>query len=140
AREDRLRRAKRPVPHPSPYHPAHGRAHRAHAARRDLRPACGTAGFLVAAGDYLRYRHPEILRDARLKKHFHEDAFHGFDFGNTMLRIGSMNMLLHGVENPALAQLDSLTQSLFLDLFGDPATKGWAMTTIADVVNESEGG
>lgn len=51
-----------------------------------------------------------------------------------------MNMLLHGVENPALAQLDSLTQSLFLDLFGDPATKGWAMTTIADVVNESEGG
>ena len=73
-------------------------------------PACGTAGFLVAAGEYLRDRHPEILRDAKLKKHFHEEAFHGFDFDNTMLRIGSMNMLLHGVENPAIAYRDSLAQ------------------------------
>src|SRR3989454_765611 len=54
-------------------------------------PACGTAGFLIAAGEYLREHHPEILRDARLKAHFHENAFHGFDFDNTMLRIGSMN-------------------------------------------------
>ncbi len=73
-------------------------------------PACGTAGFLVAAGEYLRARHPEVLRDAALKKHFHERAFHGFDFDRTMLRIGSMNMLLHGVENPAIAYRDSLGQ------------------------------
>jgi type I restriction enzyme M protein len=73
-------------------------------------PACGTGGFLVAAGEYLRTRHPEILRDAKLKKHFHEDAFHGFDFDNTMLRIGSMNMLLHGVENPDIRYRDSLGQ------------------------------
>jgi len=73
-------------------------------------PACGTAGFLVAAGEYLRERHPEIFRDPALKKHFHEQAFHGFDFDNTMLRIGSMNMLLHGVENPAIAYRDSLAQ------------------------------
>lgn len=73
-------------------------------------PACGTAGFLVAAGEYLRERHPECLREARLKKHFHGAMFHGFDFDNTMLRIGSMNMLLHGVENPDISYRDSLAQ------------------------------
>ena len=73
-------------------------------------PASGTCGFLVAAGEFLRNRHPEILRDARLKKHFHEKMFHGFDFDNTMLRIGSMNMLLHGVENPDIRYRDSLGQ------------------------------
>ncbi len=73
-------------------------------------PACGTCGFLVVAGEYLRERHPEILRDAKLKKHFHGRMFHGFDFDNTMLRIGSMNMLLHGVENPAIVYRDSLCQ------------------------------
>lgn len=73
-------------------------------------PACGTAGFLVAAGEYLRERHPEILREAKLKEHFHHRAFHGFDFDNTMLRIGSMNMLLHGVENPDIRYRDSLAQ------------------------------
>jgi type I restriction enzyme M protein len=51
-------------------------------------PACGTAGFLVAAGEYLREQHPEILRDPKLKDHFHHQLFHGFDFDNTMLRIG----------------------------------------------------
>lgn len=73
-------------------------------------PACGTAGFLVAAGEYLRAHHPEILHDQKLKADFHEHAFHGFDFDNTMLRIGSMNMLLHGVENPDIRYRDSLAQ------------------------------
>ena len=73
-------------------------------------PACGTCGFLVAAGEYLRERHPEILRDDKAKPHFHEGMFHGFDFDNTMLRIGSMNMLLHGVEFPDVRYRDSLSQ------------------------------
>ncbi len=73
-------------------------------------PASGTCGFLVTAGEYLRTHHPEILRDAKLKKHFHEEMFHGFDFDTTMLRIGSMNMLLHGVENPDIRYRDSLAQ------------------------------
>ena len=73
-------------------------------------PACGTCGFLVAAGEYLREHHPEILRDAKLREHFHHGMFHGFDFDNTMLRIGSMNMLLHGVENPDIRYRDSLAQ------------------------------
>lgn len=73
-------------------------------------PACGTAGFLVAAGEYLRREHPEVFREAKLKRHFHGDMFHGFDFDSTMLRIGSMNMLLHGVENPNILYRDSLAQ------------------------------
>ena len=73
-------------------------------------PACGTAGFLVAAGEYLREHHPDILHDAKLREHFHHRMFHGFDFDNTMLRIGSMNMLLHGVENPDIRYRDSLAQ------------------------------
>jgi type I restriction enzyme M protein len=71
-------------------------------------PACGTAGFLVAAGEYLRQHHPNLLLDAKLRDHFHHRMFHGFDFDNTMLRIGSMNMLLHGVENPDIRYRDSL--------------------------------
>ena len=73
-------------------------------------PACGTAGFLVAVGEYLRERHPKLLHDAKPRKHFHHGLFHGFDFDNTMLRIGSMNMLLHGVENPDIRYRDSLAQ------------------------------
>jgi len=73
-------------------------------------PACGTAGFLVAAGEYLRERVPEVLHDERRREHFHHGLFHGFDFDNTMLRIGSMNMLLHGVENPDIRYRDSLAQ------------------------------
>jgi len=61
-------------------------------------PASGTCGFLVAAGEYLRDKHPEILRDPVAREHFHHGMFHGYDFDNTMLRIGSMNMALHGVD------------------------------------------
>jgi type I restriction enzyme M protein len=73
-------------------------------------PAAGTCGFLVAAGEYLRDNHPEIFRDEALRRHFHEDIFHGFDFDGTMLRIGSMNMILHGIENPDVRYKDSLAQ------------------------------
>jgi type I restriction enzyme M protein len=73
-------------------------------------PACGTAGFLIAAGEYLRHHNPEMLRDEKPRSHFHHEMFHGFDFDNTMLRIGSMNMLLHGVENPDIRYRDSLSQ------------------------------
>ena len=73
-------------------------------------PASGTCGFLVAAGEYLREKHPEILLDTQSREHFHHGMFHGYDFDNTMLRIGSMNMLLHGVENPDIRYRDSLAQ------------------------------
>jgi type I restriction enzyme M protein len=73
-------------------------------------PACGTAGFLVAAGEVLRKHYPNILHDAKQREHFHHAMFHGYDFDNTMLRIGSMNMLLHGVENPDIRHRDSLAE------------------------------
>lgn len=73
-------------------------------------PASGSCGFLVAASEYLRRNHPEIFKDKKLKNHFNQKAFHGYDFDNTMLRIGSMNMLLHGVENPDIRYKDSLSQ------------------------------
>lgn len=73
-------------------------------------PASGTCGFLVAAGEYLRDKHPEIFRDAKAREHFHHGMFHGYDFDSTMLRIGSMNMALHGVDNPDIRHKDSLAQ------------------------------
>lgn len=73
-------------------------------------PACGTGGYLMVAGEYLREKHPEIFQNAKTKKHFHEEMFHGFDFDHTMLRISSMNMMLHGVENADIRYRDSLAQ------------------------------
>jgi type I restriction enzyme M protein len=72
-------------------------------------PACGTAGFLVAASEYVRLHHGEALLDPTQRKHFHESMFHGYDFDQTMLRIGSMNMLMHGVEAPDIRYQDSLS-------------------------------
>lgn len=73
-------------------------------------PACGTCGFLVAAGEYLRKHHPELFRDDKLRRHFSEGLFNGFDFDPTMLRIGSMNMALHGVEGANVSYRDSLAE------------------------------
>lgn len=75
-------------------------------------PACGTAGFLIAASEYLVKHHSNtIYKDAKTRRRFNEGTFHGYDFDNTMLRIGSMNMLLHGVENPDIRYKDSLAQT-----------------------------
>jgi type I restriction enzyme M protein len=75
-------------------------------------PACGTAGFLVAAAEYLDTHHRDaIYKDAKSKRRFNHHTFHGFDFDSTMLRVGSMNMLLHDIENPAIENRDSLSES-----------------------------
>ncbi|MED5813437.1 class I SAM-dependent DNA methyltransferase [Mycolicibacterium sp. 050232] len=73
-------------------------------------PACGTAGFLVAASEYVRSTHESVLTDAPQRKHFHNSMFHGYDFDSTMLRIGSMNMLMHGIESPDIRYRDSLSE------------------------------
>jgi type I restriction enzyme M protein len=73
-------------------------------------PACGTAGFLVAASEYVRTTHPSALTDAAQRAHFHTLMFHGYDFDSVMLRIGSMNMLLHGIEAPDIRYRDSLSE------------------------------
>jgi type I restriction enzyme M protein len=73
-------------------------------------PAAGTAGFLVAASEYIREQHPEVLTDAAQRNHFHASMFHGYDFDSTMLRIASMNMLMHGIESPDIRYRDSLSE------------------------------
>jgi len=75
-------------------------------------PACGTAGFLIAASEHLVAHHSDsIYKTDASRKKFNSGTFHGYDFDSTMLRIGSMNMLLHGVENPDIRYRDSLAQS-----------------------------
>ncbi|MDY6811782.1 MAG: class I SAM-dependent DNA methyltransferase, partial [Actinomycetota bacterium] len=74
-------------------------------------PASGTCGFLVAATEYVREHHADEINSGPGAKHFHHIMFHGFDFDNTMLRIGSMNMLLHGVEQPDIRYRDSLAEA-----------------------------
>lgn len=74
-------------------------------------PACGTAGFLVAASEYLNDHYStEIFANPEAAKRFSEETFFGYDFDSTMLRIGSMNMMLHGVENPRIENRDSLSE------------------------------
>ena len=73
-------------------------------------PAAGSAGFLVAAGEYLRDNHSELFLDKESRDHFNNTMFYGFDMDRTMLRIGAMNMMLHGVENPNIDYKDSLSE------------------------------
>ena len=73
-------------------------------------PACGTAGFLVAAGEYLKEcRREEIFFNREKKDHYMNHMFHGFDMDRTMLRIGAMNMMTHGIDNPYIEYRDSLS-------------------------------
>lgn len=71
-------------------------------------PAAGTCGFLMAAGEHLRAHNPDMMFDAAQRIFFNNQQFHGFDFDSTMLRIGAMNLLLHGIENPVIENRDSL--------------------------------
>lgn len=73
-------------------------------------PACGTSGFLVASSEYLKEnRKEEVLFDRKNKEHYMNYMFHGFDMDRTMLRIGAMNMMTHGVDNPCIEYRDSLS-------------------------------
>lgn len=101
-------------------------------------PACGTVGFLIESLEYLKRTHssPELIREEidaetgkpllddhgnpvrsypgdqleEYREHIDRDMFNGFDFDSTMLRIAAMNMMLHGIENPAIAYKDSLSE------------------------------
>ena len=63
-------------------------------------PACGSAGFMVEAGEYLRKNCKEMFNDIRKVEHFNNTMFYGFDIDQTMLRISAMNLMQHGIENP----------------------------------------
>jgi len=73
-------------------------------------PACGTAGFLVAAGEFLHDNHPDWFHEKDFRKHYNSEMFTGIEFDSTMLRIGAMNLQLHGIETPDLIGKDSLSE------------------------------
>ncbi len=73
-------------------------------------PACGTSGFLVTSGEYLKEKYKqEIFFNRQKKDHFMNHMFYGYDMDRTMLRIGAMNMMTHGVDNPYIEYRDSLS-------------------------------
>ena len=73
-------------------------------------PSCGTAGFLVESGEYLhKNKKDEIFFDREKKDHFMNHMFYGYDMDRTMLRIGAMNMMTHGIDNPFIEYRDSLS-------------------------------
>jgi len=74
-------------------------------------PACGTAGFLVAAGEYVHEKHADWFLDKKFRDHYNDNMFSGIEFDSTMLRIGAMNLQLHGIEKPILIAKDSLSES-----------------------------
>ena len=96
-------------------------------------PACGTSGFLVAAGEYFnelylgkegRHTHDSAVRD-----HYNNAMFTGYDMDRTMLRIGAMNMMTHGVGKPHIVYKDSLSDQntdngLYTKILANPPFKG----------------
>ena len=73
-------------------------------------PACGTSGFLVAAGEYLKEKYKEeIFFNKQKKDHYMNSMFYGYDMDRTMLRIGAMNMMTHGIDSPFIEYRDSLS-------------------------------
>ncbi len=92
-------------------------------------PACGTGGFLINAYEYILRVNtsPDIVKydeggvahnlvgDKIIKKEhwnlLRRNTLFGFDNDTTMVRIGLMNMILHGIENPNIRYADSLSKN-----------------------------
>lgn len=93
-------------------------------------PACGTSGFLVTASEYLKENYKEeIFFDRMQKNHYMNEMFYGYDMDRTMLRIGAMNMMTHGVDNPFIEYRDSLSdqnpdREKFSLILANPPFKG----------------
>ena len=74
-----------------------------------LDPAMGSAGFLLESSNYVSTHYPSELMRADKANYYKTEMFAGFDTDQSMLRIGAMNMMLHGVENPNIKYQDSLS-------------------------------
>lgn len=109
-------------------------------------PACGTGGFLVNAYQHILQSStsPDILRfkddgtpiraiGDQLTPEEHRELrrnhLYGFDFDRTMVRLGWMNMIQHGLENPKLNYADSLGST-----FNDLVAEGGRLHEEFDVV------
>lgn len=93
-------------------------------------PACGTSGFLVSAGEYLKENYlQEIFYNKEAKDHYNGRMFTGYDMDRTMLRIGAMNLMTHGVQNPNILYRDSLSdqnadEGSYTKILANPPFKG----------------
>ena len=76
-------------------------------------PACGTAGFLISAAEWVRAHYAETMTEAQWR-HFEGPLFTGFDMDRTMLRISAMNLMLHGIRHPEIAYQDSVSKQCAL--------------------------
>lgn len=92
-------------------------------------PASGTAGFLLGAYKYLitqftsdtyiqeddngfrRGTLADKLVDENAKKMLNEETFFGFDIDPTMIRIGLMNLMMHGITKPQIDYKDTLSKN-----------------------------
>ena len=74
-------------------------------------PSCGTAGFLVSVGEYFHEQHPDLFLEKAFRDRFSAEMFHGVEIDPSMLRIGAMNLQLHGIEDPQLLERDALSEA-----------------------------
>lgn len=72
-------------------------------------PSTGTAGFLVAAKEYID-KHNDVTQLDKYADHINKKMFNGTEFDATMLRIASMNLYLHGVEEPNIIDVDAVSK------------------------------
>lgn len=72
-------------------------------------PAMGSAGFIVESAKYISEHNKTELMKKEHAEHYRNNMFHGFDTDQTMLRIGAMNLMLHGVDKPDIEYKDSLS-------------------------------
>lgn len=71
-------------------------------------PACGTAGFLINAAEWMKLKHKQSLYNAKTRQKFYDGTFTGYDFDRAMNRIATMNSYMHGFNEPNIAYRDSL--------------------------------
>ncbi len=110
-------------------------------------PACGTAGFLLGAYQHILTQYTskehqktdengltrgllgDKLTDERQWKQLKEKTFYGYDMDDSMVRIGLMNLMMHGISNPNIDQKDTLSKKYYDDnhydvIMANPPFKG----------------
>lgn len=109
-------------------------------------PAMGTAGFLTSAAKYVQAHYPRELMNKENRRHFDNGMFTGYDTDTDMLRIGCMNMTLHGVENPTIRYNNSLAEEFTdhdkysLILANPPFSGSLDPSTVSKSLNQISGG
>ena len=109
-------------------------------------PAMGSAGFLAESAKYIQEHFEQELMNGDNNKHFHDTMFTGYDTDTDMLRIGCMNMTLHGVENPTIRYNNSLAEEYdeankySLILANPPFSGSLDPSTVARSLNQISGG